>query len=318
MKRRIKKKAIVILVLIIVLIVGSIIGIKKAIDVKNYHKTYEYKFLKLEYSMDEFKTIDKLSVENKDYLLTLDYNRRIPKLINEKYFIEKNLKKYISLFNKESDLNKIVALVNVGADSDFYTNTKKSDVSKKELMLTNKYNYLDETYDSKDMVTVSNRYSYGENQMVTSDTFNAFKAMFDDAKKENLTLIVNSSYRSYTDQNDIYEKYKKNKGEEYADSIAARPGHSEHQTGYAVDLITYGATSSTFEETDEFKWLQDNAYKYGFILRYPKDKEYLTGYSYESWHYRYVGKTAAQYIHENDITFDEYYAYFIENGDNNE
>lgn len=314
MKRRIKKKAVIILALIIVLIVASILGIKKSIEVSRYHKTYEYKFLKLEYSKEEFSIIDKLSIEDKDYLLTLDYNRRIPKLISEKYFIEKNLKRYINLFNKESDLTRIVSIVNVGADNDFYTNTKKTDINKKELMLTNKYNSLDETYDSTDMVTVSNRYSYGENQMLTSATFDAFKRMFDDAKKENLTLIVNSSYRSYTEQDEIYEKYKKNKGEEYADSIAARPGFSEHQTGYAIDLITYGATSSTFEETDEFRWLQNNAYKYGFILRYPKDKEYLTGYSYESWHYRYVGLNAAKTIHDENITFDEYYAYYIEKG----
>ncbi len=314
MKRRIKKKAVIILALIIIFIVASIIGIKKSIEVSRYHKTYEYKFLSLEYSKEEFNTIDKLSIENKDYLLTLDYNRRIPKLINEKYFIEKNLKRYINLFNKESDLSRIVSIVNVGADNDFYTNTKKTDINKKELMLTNKYNYLEETYDSTNMVAVSNRYSYGENQMLTSDTFDAFKRMFDDAKKEDLTLIVNSSYRSYIDQDEIYERYKKNKGEEYADSVAARPGFSEHQTGYAVDLITYGATSSTFEETDEFRWLQNNAYKYGFILRYPKDKEYLTGYSYESWHYRYVGVNAAKTIHDENITFDEYYAYYIEKG----
>ena len=69
---------------------------------------------------------------------------------------------------------------------------------------------------------------------------------------------------------------------------------------------------NNFEESDAFKWLQDNAYKYGFILRYPKDLEYLTGYNYESWHYRYVGIEAATYIHENNITYDEYYAYFIE------
>ena len=312
MKRRIKKKPLIILAVIVVLIICSIFGIKNAIETSRYHKTYEYKFLKLEYSKEEFDTIDKLSLESKDYLLTLPYNRRIPKLINERYFMEKNLKEYINLFNKESNLTKIVSLVNVGANNNFYTNAKKTDINKKELMLTNKFNYLDDTYDSKDMISVSNRYSYGENQMLTSDTFDAFKKMFDDAKKEDITLIVNSSYRSYADQEEIYERYKKNKGEEYADSIAARAGYSEHQTGYAIDLITYGATSSTFEETDAFMWLQNNAYKYGFILRYPKDKEYLTGYSYESWHYRYVGTNAAKYIHDNNITFDEYYAYFIE------
>ena len=69
---------------------------------------------------------------------------------------------------------------------------------------------------------------------------------------------------------------------------------------------------SSFEKTDEFKWLQNNAYKYGFILRYPKDKEDITGYSYESWHYRYVGKDVATKIKKLGITFDEYYAYFIE------
>ena len=80
----------------------------------------------------------------------------------------------------------------------------------------------------------------------------------------------------------------------------------------SVDIQTYGSTASTFEEYDEFKWLQNNAHKYGFILRYPKDKEYLTGYEYESWHYRFVGTEVATYIHQNNITFDEYYAYFID------
>ena len=316
MKRRIKKKAVFVLLFIIVLIIGAILGIKKTIETNKYHKTYEYKFLKLEYTKEEFDIIDTLSVEDKDYLLTLNYNRRIPKLIKEKYFMKKNLKKYINYFNKESDLSKIVSIINVGANVDFYTDAKKTDISKKELMLTNKFNYLDDTYDSKEMVSVSKLYSYGENQMLTSTTFDAFKRMFDDAKKENITLIINSSYRSFEDQEAVYERYKKLKGEDYADSIAARPGYSEHQTGYSVDLITYGATSATFEETEAFKWLQNNAYKYGFILRYPKDKDYLTGYSYESWHYRYVGIDAAKYIYENNITFDEYYAYFIE-GDSN-
>ncbi len=318
MKRRIKKKPIIILLIIIILLVVGIFSIKRAIDINNYHKTYEYKFLKLEYTKDEFKIIDTLSDEDKDYLLTLDYNKRIPKLIEEKYFMEKNLKEYINYFEKESDLTKIVAIINVGLDKDFYTNTKKTDISKNELMLTNKFYYLDSTYTSDNMENVGVRYSYGTNQKLKKEAFDAFIEMFNDAKKEDLTLIINSSYRSYEDQDELYERYKRNKGADYADSIAARPGFSEHQTGYAIDIITYGANADTFEEYDEFRWLQDNAYKYGYILRYPKDKEYITGYDYESWHYRYVGKTAAKYIHDNNITFDEYYAYFIEDGEVNE
>ena len=317
MKRKLKKKPIIILAVIIILIVASVLGIKRSIAIKNYHKTYEYKFLQLDYTMEEFKIIDKLSIESKDYLLTVEYNRRIPKLIEEKYFMEKNLEKYISYFDKESDLTKIVAIINVGCNNEFYTNTKKTDLTKKELMLTNKYNYLDNTYDGADMESVGVKYSYGSNQKLVSEAFESFKKMFNDAKDEDLTLIINSSYRSYEEQETLYERYKKNKGEEYADSIAARPGYSEHQTGYAVDIITYGANSDTFENTDEFSWLQNNAYKYGYILRYPKDKEYITGYEYESWHFRYVGLKAAKYIHENNITFDEYYAYFIE-GETNE
>ena len=179
-------------------------------------------------------------------------------------------------------------------------------------MLTNKYYHLDKSYNSDNMVKVSNTYAYGTDQMLTSDTFEAFKEMWTSAKSEGLTLIINSSYRSYEDQENVYEYYKATKGEEEADLIAAHPGFSEHQTGMALDLQTYGSTGKTFENFDEFKWLEKNAYKYGFILRYPKDKEYLTGYEYESWHFRYVGKEAAKYIQENKITFDEYYAYFIE------
>ena len=97
-----------------------------------------------------------------------------------------------------------------------------------------------------------------------------------------------------------------------ADLSTARAGFSEHQTGLAIDILTYNVTLSNFEETDAFKWLSSNAYKYGFILRYPKGKEDITGYEYESWHYRYVGVEIATQIFEEDITFDEYYAYYLE------
>ena len=171
---------------------------------------------------------------------------------------------------------------------------------------------LDNTYNSDNMVKISKQYSYGDNQMVTEETYNAFIKMFKAAKNEDLTLIVNSSFRSYEEQDEVYNEYLDNRGEEDANKIAAKAGFSEHQTGMAIDIQTYGSNAKTFEEFDEFKWLQDNAHKYGFILRYPKDKEYLTGYEYESWHYRYVGVEVATYIYENDITFDEYYAYFVE------
>lgn len=313
MKRKIKIKPFIIIGICIVALIGIILGISYIVKTINYHKTYEYKLLQLGYKMNEVEVIEKLTNKTKDYILTIEYNDDLVNLIKEKYFLEKNLKSYLK-YSKENDksLTDVVAIINVGSNKDFYTDTKKTDTSKGHLMLTNKFYSLDNTYNSDNMVSVSKTYSYGENQMLTSDTYNAFLNMYNDAKKEDLTLIINSSFRSYEEQEEIYNDYKNTRGEDYANTIAAKPGFSEHQTGMAIDIQTYGSRASTFEEFDEFKWLQENAYKYGFILRYPKDKEYLTGYEYESWHYRYIGVEAATYIHENDITFDEYYAYFIE------
>ena len=308
-KKRLKKGPIITLVLLILIVIGGI-SIKKYVD---YINSYKYKLKKVGYNTEQIEKIEKLKTDTIDYILTLKKDNYIVKLIDQKYFIESNLKKYLKYKKTaKKDITDTVAIVNVGADSEWYTNTKKSDTSLNELMLTNKFYYLDKTYNADKMVKVSNTYSYGNDQMLTEDTFNAFKEMWEAAKSEGLSLIINSSFRSYEDQEEVYEYYKATKGEEAADLIAAHAGFSEHQTGMAIDIQTRGSRAATFEEFDEFKWLEKNAYKYGFILRYPKDKEYLTGYEYESWHFRYVGKEVAKYIQENKITFDEYYAYFIE------
>ena len=310
MKRRVKKSSILVLIFVIVVVTCLI---WYTINTLNYHKTYQYKLRKIGYSKEEIEIMDELKDNTKDYILSIDYNKDITLFIKEKYFIETNLKDYLEYYKENDyDITNVVSIVNVKANKEWYSDTKKTDLSKGHLMLTNKFNYLDNSYNSDNMVSVSKQYSYGENQMLTKETFNAFLNMFNAAKKEGLTLIINSSYRSYEEQDEVYNDYKSSRGEEYADKIAARAGFSEHQTGMAVDIQTYGSTGATFEEFDEFKWLSENAYKYGFILRYPKGKEYITGYEYESWHYRYVGVEVAEYIHNNNITFDEYYAYFIE------
>ena len=128
------------------------------------------------------------------------------------------------------------------------------------------------------------------------------------ARESNLNIIAMSAYRSYQYQVTLYNNYVKQDGKEEADAYSARPGYSEHQTGLATDVYNQKETYTNFEKTEEFKWMQENAYKFGFILRFPKGKEEETGYQYESWHYRYVGKEAAKYIKENNITFEEYYA----------
>ena len=100
-------------------------------------------------------------------------------------------------------------------------------------------------------------------------------------------------------------------GSDYTNTVSAKPGFSEHQTGLALDIIEKGGQMSEFENSKAYPWLKENAYKYGFILRYPKDKTYLTGYAFESWHYRFLGKDLAKKVYDEGITYDEYYAFYL-------
>ena len=180
-------------------------------------------------------------------------------------------------------------------------------------MLINKYYYLDENYVPENLVSIPTTYAWGTygSQQVTKVTYDAFLNMWKASHENGFYLMVSSSYRTYQKQQSVYDEYKKIQGIDYADSIAARPGFSEHQTGYCLDIFEKGFTQKTFQDSESYHWLQENAYKYGFIERYPIDKKDITGYSFESWHYRYVGVEVATYIHDNHITFDEYYAYFV-------
>ena len=192
-----------------------------------------------------------------------------------------------------------------------YEDDCEADLSKEMYTLVNKFYYLSENYVPENLVDVTGIYAR-DNAKIVDVVFEAFKKMADDARKENLTIKVTTGYRSYNFQSTLYNNYVKTDGVKNADTYSARPGYSEHQLGYSVDLTNINNVSfSIFDSTEEYKWLQDNAYKYGFIQRYPKDKEYITGYNYESWHYRYVGEKIAKYIYENNITYEEYYAYFL-------
>ena len=311
-KRKLNYKLIFTIIVIIIAIAAGTIGIKKYID---YRNSNEFKLKQIGYNETEIKDITKLKDDQITAILKKKYNRLNIKFIRQKYFITNNLDRYIKYYNNHKDdkISHIVSIVNVCADEDYYDKdtVKKTDISKKELMLVNKFNYLDENYAPDDIVKVSMQFAYGDNE-IKKEVYEKFRSMYNDAKKEGLYLIITSSYRDYKFQKELWDSYANQKGDEWADSVSARAGYSEHQTGYTLDIVTYKANMSSFEKTDEFKWLQDNAYKYGFILRYPKDKEDITGYSYESWHYRYVGKDVATKIKKLGITFDEYYAYFIE------
>ena len=313
-KRKIKKGPIIVLVVIILIIV---IGIVTGVNTYKRVTSNEYKLEQIGYDEKEIEEILKMDNKYIEYALNHDYEDDFISLVHQKYFIWDNYETYINYIDeeygdKQVDYEKVVALVNVLANNDPYTETKATDMSQGYGILVNKYHYLPEEYAPDDVVEMSNWYSYPNNS-IREEVYNAFIQMFNAAKEDGITLIVNSSYRSYDEQKEIYDNYENSYGEEYADRYAARPDFSEHQTGLALDIFTTGANMQNFEETEAFTWLLENSYKYGFILRYPEDKEDITGYSYEAWHYRYLGKELAEKVYESGLTYDEYYAYYIEN-----
>lgn len=239
--------------------------------------------------------------------------QKIEKLKSIPYYKKEYQKRYLEYQKENPNLSveNIVTYVNIGIDKPYYTNTKKAENLNTNLILVNKYNYLTEDYIPENLEPIDIAYARSGMQLV-SEARSAFETLSEDAKKEEMNIIAMSSYRSYGYQVNLYDNYVATDGKEAADTYSARAGYSEHQTGLAVDVYNKVLPYTSFEETEEFNWMQENAYKYGFILRFPKDKVNITGYQYESWHYRYVGKEAAKYIHNHDLTLEEYYVKKVE------
>ena len=316
-KRRIKKSVkigLIIFAILVVVIIIVIIGVGNYKKQQEYLASYEYKLSELGYENDNLSYLLEQSDEIKNKILNMDYDDHIVDFLKQKYFILDNLNDYLEYLKKNSSdsLEHIVSIVNVKANNDFYDNSIETNINDGNLMLVNKYHYLPEDYNPNDIVDVKNWYCYGENK-IKEEVYQKFIEMFNAAKEQDKKLIISSGYRTYEDQKETYDNYVDRYGVKKADGLAARPGYSEHETGLTLDITTGKATKDTFESTEEFTWLKENSYKYGFILRYPKGKEDITGYDYEPWHYRYVGVEVATKIHDLDITFDEYYAYYLAN-----
>lgn len=175
------------------------------------------------------------------------------------------------------------------------------------LILVNKTTNLDPNYVPADLVWVD--LPGVRSTQMRSVAAAALGDLFNAATKQGLTLYCCSGYRSYATQKELYAENVSALGQTEADLVSAKPGQSEHQTGLAMDVtaesVGYDLLES-FGDTKEGQFIKDNGYLYGFIIRYPKDKTSITGYSYEPWHLRYVGKDVAKEIHDKDITFEEY------------
>ncbi len=175
------------------------------------------------------------------------------------------------------------------------------------LALVTKETTLKAGYQPADLKAVPSYMNPSYQMYLRAEALEQLEKLWNAAKEDGVTLSIRSAYRSYETQKQLFKDYASRHGEEEASRFSARPGQSEHQLGTAVD---FGGTEADFTarfgETEQGRWLADNAYKYGFAMSYPQGKEHITGYIYEPWHYRYIGVNHARQWKESGLTLKEY------------
>lgn len=233
--------------------------------------------------------------------------------VNDKKGLEDNTVNEHSDEDKpaEDELTLEAAYFNVIQSSD---GTNVIQNPQNTMSLVNKIFGLPDNYIPADLVRPKIPFSFGdaklEKSLMRQEAAEALEKMFAGAKNGGVELAAVSGYRSYGRQETLFNAEVNKVGEEKALQAVARPGSSEHQTGLTMDISSRTNNfnlNEQFGSTKEGVWLAHNAHKYGFILRYPKGKEGLTGYMYEPWHFRYVGIKAATEMYENDWTLEEYF-----------
>ena len=183
-------------------------------------------------------------------------------------------------------------------------------------MLVNKTYYLSQNYKPSNLTDLSTYYSAAENQL-SSNAAQALSEWGDAGRNVGVTFYATSAYRNYEDQAVVYQNYVNAWGQEEADSLSARAGFSEHQTGLTVDIAaTNEDDKEEFKDTKAYRWTSTNSHTYGWLLRYPEGKEQITGYQFEAWHYRYLGKELATAVYNSQLTYDEFYGLYLKPWDN--
>lgn len=290
----------------------SIIDFSKAnnetlkIEPQKNEYIYKEELLGLGYNINEISIIEnKINTKNvKNYLLEKKYDNLI-KFLSSPYFKIENIERYENYYknNPNYSLDEITLYVQIGLDKEFYTDIKEINDYYETTALINKYNKLPQEINYDDLVQINKPYSNDGTKKLRNVAFEPLKEMIDAAKKDGIKLFVVSGYRTMKQQDYLFNNSVKKNGIDHALVYSAKKGHSEHQLGLAVDLNT---TQNGFEKTKQYKWLKQNSYKYGFIERYPKGKEFITGYAFEPWHYRYLGVDIATKLFEENITYEEY------------
>ena len=238
-----------------------------------------------------------------------ELTRFLRRLADLPHYDESRAARYLNYYGSARYTDQqIVRLVNTDNDLIPFTDAVPAAVDAGVLTLVNKYHEMP-ACEPEDLTPLPGAYaSRGE---LRAPACRAYVAMADAAQEAGCPISCVSPYRSYAQQQSIYNDYVSRHSLALADTYSARPGFSEHQTGLCVDVTAEGAEYTEFDQTAAFRWMTEHAHEYGFILRYGDGMDYITGYIYEPWHYRYVGAEAAAYIHSHDLTFEEYYYYYI-------
>ena len=279
------------------------------------------KLLDLGYKNKDINTFYEKVPKSIDVITSNKYDKNIINYISLDYFKEENLDRYIkydfidtksvydtTILKEKYNYEDTVTFVNAYLDKDYYSNDipLSKDKASKLDVIVNKYNKLDKDYEPEDLTVINSKFASGT-QKLRKEAADKFEEMASDMLKENLKIYAGSTYRSYSYQEGLYNRYVKKDGFKEAETYSARAGYSEHQLGLAVDIVN-GKWNYLSEGDKEYTWLINNSYKYGFILRYPHESEYITGYVFEDWHFRYLGIDLATKVHESKLTYDEYIA----------
>lgn len=279
------------------------------------------KLLDLGYKNKDINTFYEKVPKSIDVITSNKYDKNIINYISLDYFKEENLDRYIkydfidtksvydtAILKEKYNYEDTVTFVNAYLDKDYYSNDiplSKDEASKLDVIV-NKYYKLDKDYEPEDLTVINSKFASGT-QKLRKEAADKFEEMASAMLKENLKIYAGSTYRSYSYQEGLYNRYVKKDGFKEAETYSARAGYSEHQLGLAVDIVN-GKWNYLSENDKEYTWLVNNSYKYGFILRYPHESEYITGYVFEDWHFRYLGIDLATKVHESKLTYDEYVA----------
>ncbi len=207
------------------------------------------------------------------------------------------------------DEETTVIYVNLDLDKEPYQDpTVISDFDEK--VLVTKHYSLSKKYVPDNLVEIPKQYTIDDNLKNAKVAVDAYIDLSKAAEKDGYEVVIKSAYRSYDDQQEVCDTYQQLYGDGYVERYVAKAGFSEHQTGLSFDIGS--RKKNVFSESKEYGWMQENAYKYGFIQRFPKGYEDITGFRSEVWHYRYVGKKIAKDIYENKMSYDEYYVRFLD------